>query len=233
MIMSDVKEFIKENSEPKYAEFIKRLVPDTSYEILGVRLPKLKAFAKTVAKDKDFVIRYLSAPHDNFEEWFLHGFLISYAKFNFETTMLYFEKFVPHIDCWSICDSGLAIMKIFGKNREKLLPYIKKWLSSNNVYTVRVGIITLLDYYVEEKYFDTILELTKPIENHSYYVDMALAWLYSVILVKGYDYIIKFIENREFSIFIHNKTIQKAVESFRITNERKTYLKSLKIKDKK
>lgn len=229
--MKEIEDFLLSNSDKKFREFNKKLVPDTSYEMIGIKLPVLKNLAKAIAKDEELSAVFLKEEHHYYEEWFLHGLIIAYKKENISKLLTKLEAFMSRIDNWAICDSVVASLKIFKKDEATALDFVHKQILSDNVYAVRFGIVTLLDYFMKDDYLDEILELTLPLETEEYYINMALAWLYSVMLVKYYDFTIKVFESRLIkNDFVHNKAIQKARESYRISDEKKEYLRTLKIK---
>ncbi len=229
--MKEIENFLFRNSDEKFREFNRRLVPDTSYEMIGVKLPVLKEFAKTVSKDEALSIAFLKENHRYYEEWFLHGLIIAQEKENVSKILTELKAFMPHIDNWAICDSIVASLKAFKKDETAVLDFVRELIDSDKVYAVRFGIVTLLDYFIKDDYLDEILKLTLPLETEEYYINMAIAWLYSVMLVKYYDFIIKIFETHRIkNVFVHNKAIQKAIESYRISDEKKQYLRTLKIK---
>ena len=229
--MKEIENCLFNNSDEKFREFNKKLVPDTSYEMIGVKLPVLRGFAKTVSKDKALSTAFLKEEHHYYEEWFLHGLIIAQEKENVSKLLSELKAFMPHIDNWAICDSVVASLKAFKKDETAVLDFVRESIDSDMVYAVRFGIVTLLDYFIKEEYLDEILRITLPLETEEYYINMAIAWLYSVMLVKYYDFTIKIFETRLIkNVLVHNKAIQKARESLRVSDERKKYLYSLKIK---
>ncbi len=220
---------LTERSEQAYKSFSKKLTPDTKYKMLGVRVPIIRDIARNYCKNGELVTSFLLEKHTFFEEYLLHGFLIAYSKFDLDKTVLEIEKFLPYIDNWAICDSFCASLKIVKKNKHFFFRNIKKWLQSSYPYTVRVALVLLLFHYTDKDWTDDIIQLTKSITSTCYYVNMALAWLYSVLLVKDFDKAIILLESKTLPRFVQNKTIQKAKESFRIAQPQKEYLNSLKV----
>lgn len=221
---------LNELKDESYAAFSRKLVPDTSYPILGVRVPKLKAFAKELIKDDDLSTKFLNGEHVYYEEYFLHALVVAYKFKELNVTLERLNEFLPSVDNWAICDSLSAALKIFKKDSKIVFDCVKVWLKSNKPYVIRFGVVVLLLYYLDKNFTKEVFELIKNVKSDNYYVNMAIAWLISVALVKQYENTIELIENKVFPAFIHNKAIQKAVESFRISKERKSYLKTLKIK---
>lgn len=233
--MSD--EILKElNSlkDEKYADFQKNLIPGLSREyFIGVRTPELKKMAKRLYKDstkKDMVDDFLKElPHTYFDENQLHGFIISECK-DFDRCIEYIEEFLPHINNWATCDQTAP--KIFKKYTKELLPYIKKWIKSKETYTIRFAIGMLMQHYLDEHFDEKYIKLVSSVKSDEYYINMEIAWYMATALAKQWDATIPYIENKKMPVWVHNKTIQKAVESYRITDDQKDYLRTLKIKSR-
>ncbi len=217
-------------SDKNYKEFSCKLIPDTNREIIGVRAPKLKSFAKSLDINSKETIDFLSLTHTYHEEFLLHGLLLSYIK-DIDLLLNKLKDFMPFIDNWAVCDSTTMTLKLLKKHPEKALNFTKECLNSSLPYTVRFGIVCLLSYFLDDNFNSEILSLALSVKSDNYYVNMGLAWFYSVALVKQYQQTIPILEQRILPKFVHNKSIQKAVESFRITAQTKNYLKTLKIKD--
>lgn len=212
----------------KYRDFHSKLIPTIAKErYIGVRTPDLRKFAKAFSKQPEAMEFLESLPHQYIEENNLHAFLIETIK-DFDTAMAYTEKFLPFIDNWATCD--LFSPKLFKKHPEEVYEKVKLWLKSDRTYTVRYGIVTLLGNYLDGEFRPEMLNLVAEIRSEEYYVNMAVAWYFSIALIKQYDAALPYIENRRLSVWAHNKSIQKAVESYRIDADTKQYLKSLKIK---
>ena len=166
-------------------------------------------------------------PHKFFEENQLHAFIISEIK-DYDECILYLNKFLPYVDNWATCDQMSP--KVFKKNHSKLLDQIKVWIKSSKTYTIRFGIGMLMQYYLDDDFKLEYLEMVSNIKSDEYYVNMMIAWYFATALAKQYDSTIKIIEGKKLDVWTHNKTIQKAIESYRITFEQKDYLRSLKRK---
>ncbi len=219
-----------ELSEKEYKIFSEKLIPDTKLEILGVRTPLIKKYAKYLCKDTPHLVNdFLCAKHQYYEEWLLHGFLLSYEK-DIDALILQLNNFLPYIDNWAICDCSVMALKIFKKNPIKTLDFIKNCIKSNKPYIVRFGIVALLSYFLDTNFSNEILLLINDIKSEHYYVNMALAWFYSIAIIKQYKSILPLIKSQSLPKFVHNKAIQKATESFRVPFDTKQYLKTLKIK---
>ena len=209
-----------------YKEFQAKLVPNISPDIIiGVKTPELRAIAKEVfaSKDRDEFLKDL--PHKYYEENLIHFFVISMMK-DFDTCLKYVEEFLPYVDCWPVSDQGTP--KVFKKKHKELLPYIKKWISSKHIYTARFGIRMLMNEYLNEDFKEEYLELASSNKGEDYYLKMMVAWYFATALAKQYDATIKYFEEHRLDDWVHNKSIQKALESFRVSEERKRYLRTLK-----
>lgn len=223
-----IREKLLELSEQKYKDFQSKLVPSINKEtIIGIRNPILRDIAKSYKNDDESMSFIDDLPHKYYEENMLHGILISDIK-NFNDCIYKLEKFLPYVDNWAVCDSMSP--KVFKKNREKLKDYAIKWSLSKEEYIIRFGIKTFMNEYLDEDFEKSYLDLVCKIKTEEYYVKMMIAWYFATALTKKWDETIEYIENKKLEKWIHNKSIQKARESLRISKERKDYLKTLKIK---
>ena len=212
--------------DKKYKDFQSKLVPTIDPNaIIGIRTPELRNLAKKLIKE-DYNSFLDSLPHNYYEENLIHFFIIAMIK-DFDECIKRTNEFLPYVDCWSVCDQSSP--KSFKKNHKKLLPYIKKWIKSKKTYTIRFGIRMLMNEYLDEDFKPEYLELVSNIKSEEYYVNMMIAWYFATALAKQYEYTIKYIENNKLDKWTHNKAIQKAIESYRITPEQKEYLRKLKI----
>lgn len=213
--------------DKKYKEFQAKLVPNIDPNtIIGVRTPDMRNIAKEVFGTKESEEFLKTLPHDYYEENLVHFFLISMIK-DFDECIEEVERFLPYVDCWPVSDQ--ASPKCFKKNHDKLLPYIKKWIKSKHVYTSRFGMRILMNEFLDKDFKEEYLELVSSKKGEDYYLKMMVAWYFATALAKQYDASIKYIENKKLDPWIHNKAIQKAIESFRVSDEHKEYLKKLKI----
>ena len=218
-----VYEMLLDVKDDKYREFQAKLVPNVSPDtIIGVRTPDMRKIAKEVfnSPEKDEFLKEL--PHKYYEENLVHFFIIAMIK-EFDKCIEKVDEFLPYVDCWPVSDQ--ATPKSFKKNHAKLLPYIKNWIASDHVYTARFGIRMLMNEFLDDDFKDEYLELVASKEGDDYYLKMMVAWYFATALAKKYDESVKYIEERKLSDWIHKKAIQKAVESFRVTDEHKEYLK--------
>lgn len=212
-----------------YFQFHKKLIPEIQEErIIGVRTPVLRAYAKELAKKPEAYVFLQELPHTYYEENNLHGALLLLLYKDVEDYLYELEKFLPYIDNWATCD--MMGPKIFKKNLPLVYEYVKKWIVSEDTYTVRFGIVTLLGYFLEDAFEPEMLDLAAEIRSEEYYVKMAVAWYFSMALVKQYDAAIPYLQKQVMPVWVHNKAIRKAIESRQIDAETKKYLKTLKIK---
>jgi 3-methyladenine DNA glycosylase AlkD len=217
---------LKENQDETYRDFMSRLIPTVAPEkVLGVRTPALRAMAKQLKNDERSRQFLEELPHTYFEENQLHGFLISESR-DFETCICELEKFLPFMDNWATCDQTSP--KEFKKHRKELVPYIEKWLRSPHTYTVRFAIGMLMQHFLDEDFKPEYLEMVSGIRSEEYYINMEIAWYMATALAKQWDAAIPYLEQGKMEKWVHNRTIQKARESYRITEEQKAYLKTLK-----
>lgn len=227
-IEKEIQEKLFERQDVKYRDFQKKLIPTVEEKrVIGVRTPELRKLAKQLAKRED-IGDFLSAlPHPYFDEDQLHGFLISEEK-DFDRCVEKLDSFLPFVDNWATCDQTSP--KVFKKNREKLLPYIEKWLDSGHTYAVRFGIGMLMQHFLDDLYELKFPERVAAVRSEEYYINMMIAWYFATALAKQYDSILPFFEEKRLDKWTHNKAIQKAVESYRISPEQKKQLKALKLK---
>ena len=203
---------------------INNIDPDS---IIGVRTPELRAYAKELGTRED-VKEFLDVlPHEYFDEDQLHAFIISGMK-DYEACIEELERFLPYVNNWATCDQMSP--KIFKKHKAELLKHIKVWIKSKETYTVRFGVGMLMEHFLDEDFNPKYPEMVSKLRSDEYYVNMMIAWYFATALAKQYEAVIPFIVERRLDPWTHNKAIQKSVESNRIPEERKIYLKSLKIK---
>ena len=226
---AQIRQWLIDNSEAEYADFTSKLVPNIDRsEILGVRTPLLRKYSKQLSKTISYSDSFLfDLPHKYHEENQVHSFLIEQIT-DFDGTIKYVEMFLPYITNWCVCDS--LSPKSFAKNTDNLLPYIKKWLLSDKTYTIRFGISMLMSFYLDNKFLPKYNMLVYSVKSEEYYVNMMIAWYLATALAKQYKNTVSILENRILDKWVHNKTIQKAIESNRISPDKKEYLKTLKIK---
>ena len=223
--MNVLDELIKLKDD-KYKEFQAKLVPNIdSNTILGVRTPALRELSKEVFKSEDRDLFLNNLPHEYYEENLIHFFVISLIK-DFDECVSEVEKFLPYVDCWPVSDQ--ATPRVFKRNHDKLLPYIKKWISSKHIYTARFGIRMLMNEFLGDDFKKEYLELVSSIKTEDYYLQMMIAWYFATALAKKYDETIYIFEKHILSDWIHKKAIQKALESYRVSDLHKKHLICLK-----
>ncbi len=230
--MTDIEKTVQarlfELQDLAYRDFHSRLMPTVPKEkIIGVRVPELRKFAKEFAKTEDSKEFLKILPHKYYEEDNLHAFLIEQIK-DFDECISVLDNFLLCVDNWATCD--MMSPRIFKKNTEKLLPKIEEWLISDYTYQVRFAIGMLMKFYFDENFDERYLSLVASVKSDEYYINMMIAWYFATALAKQWEKALPYIENKVLDQWTHNKAIQKAVESYRITEEQKEYLKMLKIK---
>ena len=224
--MDIIKELFK-LQDKKYQEMQYKIIPNIdSSTIIGVRTPELRKLAKTLIKE-DYKSFLDDLPHKYFDENQLHAFTISLIK-DYDECLDCVNKFLPYIDNWATCDQLSPV--VFKKNTDSLLNSIKEWIKSRDTYTIRFGIGMLMSYYLDDNFKSDYLKLVSKIKSDEYYVNMMIAWYFATALAKQYDKTIPYIENNVLDKWTHNKTIQKAIESYRVSDDHKEYLRKLKIK---
>lgn len=227
-----IYERLLEAQDLEYKDFQSKLVPNISPDtMIGVRTPQLRAIAKEFAKSGDVKEFLENLPHKFYEENLIHFFLIAMIK-DFDECVREVEKFLPYIDCWPVCDQSSP--KVFKKNHGKILPLVKKWISSEHVYTSRFGMRILMNEFLDEDFKSEYLKwvaskMPPSNQDADYYLKMMVAWYFATALAKQYDAALPFIERKKLELWTHNKAIQKAMESFRVSDEHKEYLRTLKI----
>lgn len=211
-----------------YAIMQAKIIPTVDADrIIGVRTPALRAFAKKLYKDTDIDVFLAGAPHQYFDEDQLHAFVISLEK-DFDKCMAEVDAFLPFIDNWATCDQ--LSPKVFKKEPEKLLPNIRAWIKSDQTYTVRFAIGMLMQHFLDERFDLEYADMVAEVRSEEYYVNMMIAWYFATALAKQYESALPYLEERKLADWAHNKAIQKSVESYRITDEQKAYLRTLKVR---
>lgn len=223
----NIKEELFALKDVSYADFQARLTPNIPRDLfIGVRVPEARKLAKRLAKEGEVSAFLSDLPHKYYDENMLHGLLISEMK-DYDACIAEVDKFLPYVDNWAVCD--IMSPKIFKKNKRALLKKIKDWSASKKTYTCRFGIEMLMSHFLDEDFDDAYLEIPASVNSEDYYVQMMIAWFFATALAKQWDSTIKYIEDNRLGKQTHNKAIQKARESNRITKKQKEYLKTLKI----
>jgi len=227
-IIDEIRSELMSLRDDGYRDMQCRILPTVDPgTIIGVRTPDLRRLAKQVAKRED-VDQFLQIlPHSYFDENQLHAFILSEIR-DYRICVDSVSRFLPYIDNWATCDQ--LSPKVFGRHKAELLPRIREWIADGRTYTVRFGVGMLMQHYLDEAFDPAYPSLVAQIRSDEYYVRMMVAWYFATALAKQYDAVIPFLEQKKLEPWTHNKTIQKAVESYRITAEQKDYLRSLKVK---
>lgn len=224
----EIKKKLLELSDKKYKEFHGGLCPGTE-NIIGVRVPILRNYAKELFKEQDWKQTIKEIDNEYYEEIMLQGMLIGQAKTeDINIILKYVENYVPKIDNWAICDVFCAGLKITQKNKKEVWEFIQKYLKSDKEFEIRFAVVMILDYYIEEQYLSEDFKIFDDIKHEGYYVKMAVAWAISVCLIKFYDETVKYLEKCKLDDWTYNKAIQKAIESYRISDNRKQELRKMK-----
>lgn len=211
----------------KYKNFHAKLIPTVNPNyVIGVRTPVLRTFAKKIPDEtaKKFISEL---PHKYYEENNLHAFLIEKIN-DYNECITEINRFLPYVNNWATCD--MMTPKVLKKHLSVLLNEIRLWIASEHTYAIRFGIKMLMTFYLDDNFDEEYLKLVSEIKSDEYYVNMMIAWYFATALAKQYLSAVTYMENRKLDKWIHNKTIQKSVESYRIDKEKKEYLKGLKIK---
>ncbi|MGF7047219.1 3-methyladenine DNA glycosylase AlkD [Paenibacillus sp. DS2015] len=223
-----IKEQILEMVDEEYQKFSSALIPNIN-NVVGVRLPELRKLAKTIAKG-DWRTYLEQAESEYFEEVMLHGMVMGYIKADIKEILPYVATFVPKIDNWSVCDSFCTGLKFTKMNRQQVWDFLQPFLSSDREYELRFGVVMLLDFYIEEEYITRVLECLDNVKHEGYYVKMAVAWALSSCYVKLPEPTLIYLESNSLDDFTFNKALQKITESFRIDQETKKMIRSMKRK---
>lgn len=213
----------------KYRDFHKKLI--LSDNLIGIRTPELKRIAKSIARS-DYKTFFKLNKHKLYEENVLHGLVLGYLKLEFNDLKPFIDEFLPYIDNWAVCDITVANLSIYKRNRTKEICFkeIKKYIKNKNPWINRFGYVLLLDYFIEEEYMDEIFDLCQNYKDE-YYVKMAIAWLISMCYIKYKGRTLTFLKNNKLDDWTYNKSIQKIIESNRVTKEDKEMLKKMKRKN--
>ena len=221
-----VKDALFSYQDLKYRDFQSPLVPNIDKEtIIGVRTPQMRQVAKEFYNTPEGSEFLSKLPHKYYEENLVHFFMIAMIK-DFDECVKEVERFLPYVDCWPVCDQSSP--KVFKKNHKKLLPLIKKWIASDHVYTARFGIRMLMNEFLGDDFKEEYLEWVSGVKGENYYIKMMVAWYFATALAKRYDETVPYIEQHKLEDWTHKKAIQKAIESYRVSDEHKAYLKTLK-----
>lgn len=229
--MGDIGERIRAEllgmQDVEYRDFHAKLIPTVASEaIIGVRTPQLRKYAKQMAKDPQITDFLAQLPHRYYDENNMHAFIVEQIR-DYEECLAQTERFLPYIDNWATCD--MMAPKVFAKHKEELLEPIRRWIASSETYTIRYGVGMLMRFYLDEDFRPEYLQWVTEIHSEEYYVNMMRAWYFATALAKQYEVVVPYLEEKRLDSWTHNKAIQKACESYRVTAEQKKYLRGLKV----
>lgn len=220
------KSRLLELSDEEYAGFQSKLTPGIDRKLfIGVRVPEARKLAKEIYKSGNGDEFLLELPHEYYDENMLHGLILSEYK-DYDECILQVDRFLPYVDNWAVCD--IMSPKCFKKNKDRLIEKIVEWSGSSEVYTARFGMEMLMTHFLDEDFKPEYLDIPARVKLEDYYAKMMVAWFFATALAKQWDATVPYIENGRLERWTHNKTIQKARESYRISRQQKEYLKSLK-----
>lgn len=228
--MENLREKLFELADNKYKEFHNSLCPNSD-NILGVRVPTLRQLAKQISKENGIEFLNTYKP-EYYEEKVIYGMAIGYTKMELDLRLKYLDEFVPIIDSWAVCDVACSTYKFTTKNLEEMWEYIQKYINSDKEFEVRFAAVMLMDYYINDEYIDKVLDIYNNINLDKYYVQMGVAWGISVAFVKYEEKTMEFLKskNNKLDKFTYNKSLQKIIESYRVSNETKNVIRQMKIK---
>ena len=227
MTNEEIRNCLFELKDEKYKEFTLKIIPGLEPDnVIGVRTPQIAKIAKEIIKSGDYSSFLDDCPHKYYEEKGIHVAIINSMK-DYDSVIREIDRFIPYVDNWATCD-GIKPRKAFSKNCDRLIIDAKRWIKSEHIYTKRFGIEMIMNFFLDDNFKREYNDLVASIRSDEYYINMMIAWYFATALAKQYNDTIPFIENRRLDEWTHKKTIQKARESYRITEEQKEYLKSLK-----
>lgn len=223
MTTQEIKNRLFELQDIKFREFHTKLIPNVDPQtVIGVRTPELRKLAKEIGENEEFL---RSLPHEYYEENQLHAIILTGMK-DFDVCISRLDEFLPYVDNWATTD--IMTVKLFKKRTAELLPNIRRWLGSGDTYIVRYAVGCLMNFYLDDKFDPEYLEMVSAVKCDEYYISMMVAWYFATALAKQYDATIPYIEQRRLDSATHRRAIQKSIESFRITDDQKKYLRTLK-----
>ena len=222
-----IKKELLKLQDKKFQKFHTNLCPGTE-KIIGIKIPVIKQYAKKLLETNTFEYLMKNIDDEYYEEKMLQAILIGQSKEEFEIITKYIEKFIPKIDNWAVCDTFCAGLKITKKNKEEMWKIIKKYIKSDKEFEIRFAVVMILDFYIEEKYLNEIYKMLDSIKTEYYYAKMAIAWAISIALIKYYNKTIEYLKTCKLDTFTYNKSIQKAIESYRIGEKQKQELRKMK-----
>ena len=225
-MQKEIKNRLLELADERYKEFHSKLCPNTD-NILGVRVPVLRNYAKELAK-RDFRLYLFSDNEEYYEEIMLQGMIIGIAKMNIDERLKFIKDFVPKIDNWAICDVFCAGLKFVNKNDKVVWKFLQNYKKSKEEFELRFLIVMMLDYFLKDEYIEKVIKIIDSIKYEGYYVKMAIAWLISIAYIKYPTYMLEYLNNNSLDNFTYNKALQKIIESYRVSKEEKEKIKEMK-----
>ena len=226
MLKEEIRQKLFEMQDLKYQKFHGALCPNVD-NIIGVQVPKLRSIAKEIAKTS--AKQYLELEDIYYyEEKVIQGLLIGITKLSIEDTKKYLKKFIPQIDSWAVCDIVCSSLKITNKEQEEMWEFLEQYIKSEKEFEIRFALVMYLDYFLNEKYIDKVINNIKRINSDKYYVQMAIAWLLSISYIKQKEKTLEYLKNNNLDDFTYNKALQKIIESYRVPKEEKEFIKSMK-----
>ena len=226
--MEQIRKRLFALQDPGYRDFQSKLMPELSKDVvIGIRTPQLRKLARDYSREEAATVFLEALPHTYYEENNLHGMLIEQIG-DYDRCIEALDAFLPYVDNWATCD--LISPKVLGRHRERLIVEIRRWMASEHTYTLRFGMEMLMRYYLDTDFRPEYLEWVAEVRTDSYYGKMMAAWFFATALAKQYEESVVYLEQHRLEPWVHNKTIQKAIESRRITAEQKAYLRTLKVK---
>ena len=223
--MKTITELLFELRDEEYAAFQAKLTPSVDKELfIGVRVPEVRKLAKQLKNDPTASEFLRELPHEYYDENMLHGLLVSEIK-DYEKAVEETDRFLPFVDNWAVCD--IMSPKVFKKHKAELIEKIREWTRSGETYTIRFGIEMLMSHFLDEDFRAEYLEIPAAVHSEEYYVNMMIAWFFATALAKQWDAAVPYLEQGRLDEWVHKKTVQKARESYRITDEQKAYLKAI------
>ena len=227
----NLRKEIEKLEDTEYKKFNKNICKDTKYEMVGVRVPQLRALAKEIVIREDWKNYAVCEDIKYFEEIFVKGLIIAYSKISFEEKKKYIKEYISYIDSWALTDSFCPTLKIKAKELEEVWSFIALFLDSEKEFEVRFSVIMMLDYFIIDEYVDKVIERLNKIKHEGYYVKTGVAWCLAEIGIKYNEKLMNFLNSKnDLDDFTYNKTLQKMIESYRITKEQKLILKEMKRK---
>lgn len=232
--MFDTKSELDKLADENYKKFNEKFCPDTNKELLGIRIPELRKLAKKIVKQDDWDLWLKSSSDKYFEEVILQGLVIAYSPLDFKEKLPLIKNFVPKIDSWAISDTFVPTLNLKDSDLNLAFEFIKPYFTSKNEFDVRFAVIVLLYYFIIDEYIEDVINILDKINHEGYYVKMAVAWCLAEIGIKYNEKLMNYlIEKNSLDDFTYNKTLQKMIESYRITNEQKDILRKMKRKTRK